>query len=79
MHAKNLLYKYVDAVVSGDEEAEKKAFSLYSELKTQELLWIAPQEETTITEAFQTILNEFKALLEAEVYPGVELDGNIVS
>ena len=41
MDSKLQLMKFVDAIISGDTETEKTAFTLYTELKTQDILGLS--------------------------------------
>lgn len=60
MDAKESLSRFIDAVVSGDQDAQKASFSEYAEAKTKELLGLpsadAAGAHITIEESMQ--LNE---------------------
>lgn len=77
MSAKEKLTAFIDAIIAGDDSAEKTAFAEYTELKTQELLGLsAPVAEVNVVSTELT--EEHKALLEAMLTDEIRLEGNTV-
>lgn len=78
MDAKESLYRFIDAVVSGDEDAQKALFSEYTTNKTKELLGIPLQAEQSVQEDFCILSEEEIKVLEAMLGGDISLDGNNV-
>ncbi len=75
MNSKAQLISFVDAVISGNEEAERAAFSQYTELKTQELLGLSKPAEPVLEVKFTAAQ---KALLETLIDDEINIEGNSV-
>lgn len=73
------LYKFVDAVIAGDEQAEKESFKIYTELKTQEILGISTPSVLFAEPApaaaglTEERIASLKALLEVDLGDGIEI------
>ena len=79
MDSKTQLISFVDAVIAGDQDAEKAAFASYTELKTQELLGLsAPVVEPVLAEDDVTFTDADSALLETLVDDEIDIEGNTV-
>lgn len=71
MSNENLL-KFIDSVVSGDEEVQRQSLSLFAQEKTKELLGLTPPEVTQTMEELSAAINE------ADLGNDIALDGNTV-
>lgn len=79
MDSKTQLISFVDAVIAGDQDAEKVAFASYTELKTQELLGLsAPVVEPVLAEDAVTFTDADSALLETLIDDNINIEGNSV-
>lgn len=67
MDARTSLMHFIDAVVSGNEQEEKQAFSTYTELKTREMVGLK--------QATAPFYTEVKEGFDVDV---IKLDGNVV-
>ncbi len=76
MNAKESLSRFIDAVVSGDEDAQKASFAEYTNAKTKELLGIPLQAEQPVQEDFCILSAEEIKVLEAMLGDDISLDGN---
>lgn len=76
MDSKTQLISFVDAVIAGDEEAEKASFSQYTELKTQELLGLTAPTEPVLEDINFT--DDHKKLLETLIDDNIDIEGNSV-
>lgn len=76
MDAKESLSRFIDAVVSGDEDARKASFGEYTIAKTKELLGIPLQVEQPVQEDFCILSAEEIKVLEAMLGDDISLDGN---
>lgn len=75
------LYKFVDAVIAGDEQAEKEAFKIYTEVKTQEILGLTAgvqfaEPEAAITGLSEETIATLKSLLEVDLGDGIEISNS---
>lgn len=78
MDAKESLSRFIDAVVSGDEDAQKASFSEYTESKTKELLGIPAHTEQPVQEEFCILSEDEIKVLETMLGDDISLDGNNV-
>lgn len=76
MDAKESLSRFIDAVVSGDEDAQKASFSEYANAKAKELLGIPLQAEQPVQEDFCILSEKEIKVLEAMLGDDISLDGN---
>lgn len=66
MSTKDSLMGFIDAFITGDETAQKQAFSQYSEEKTKEILGSTQPQSVSVEESANILGND------------IELDGNTV-
>lgn len=78
MDAKESLSRFIDAVVSGDQDAQKASFSEYAEAKTKELLGIPSQQVEPVQEEFNILSEEEILMLETMLGDDISLNGNAV-
>lgn len=75
MSNENLL-KFIDSVVSGDEEVQRQSLSLFAQEKTKQLLGLTTPEVSKTMEELSTKINS--AINEEDLGNDITLDGNSV-
>jgi len=72
MESKVSLLRFIDAVIAGDDAAEKEAFTEYTEMKTQELMGLYTEVPVTETDAMG---EQGKLLMEGSLDNDIDIRG----